>query len=490
MYEENSSYSDETNLTGEKDVRQAAYPAPLLSLGNELGRYPQDSPTIEPISNTKQPFTTLGGFSATEVAPAGSSITYILTSNNGATWYWYNAGWQLSNLTAEQSNFASLLNAHVGTLPSGTGEFRFRAFLQSNGASLPQLDNVFLNYAMGEFSLLQVSGPNTDIYQRRSAIPVTVALQNFTNLTLTIVSSGLKFAHSVDGEVSANYIVLPDAGNPTMLDSNSTTQLAYHVEVGSSAPVGSTTVNAYINVTSAVQNYDLTTALTPLLWDVQDYARGSLVIQSVTSPFSSVAHGQSKIPVAMQIVNSSKISLTLNAATLVFSPLATGFAWAPAPGNPTLLNAESSGILNFLVEVSGLAPLGVTRVDATLAAHDPFVNFNLTGAASTLNWTVFKSKNEFYPVRPTLFKTKSMEYVTFIVEISQDVETTLELYNMAGERVCELMQGRPGIGRHELKWYGDNGSVGRRGKAVASGVYVAILKSGSFQKKQKMIVLR
>jgi hypothetical protein len=64
--------------------------------------------------------------------------------------------------------------------------------------------------------------------------------------------------------------------------------------------------------------------------------------------------------------------------------------------------------------------------------------------------------------------------------------TTLEIFNVAGQRVRTLVNGRQPANYYAVSWDGSND----RGKPVANGVYFYRLKSGEFSDTKKMIVVR
>jgi subtilisin family serine protease len=63
---------------------------------------------------------------------------------------------------------------------------------------------------------------------------------------------------------------------------------------------------------------------------------------------------------------------------------------------------------------------------------------------------------------------------------------TLRIYNLLGQQVRTLVDGRPGPGLHRVRWDGRD----RNGRQAASGVYFYRLQCGSFARTHKMVLLR
>ncbi|MBN1595892.1 T9SS type A sorting domain-containing protein, partial [candidate division FCPU426 bacterium] len=99
----------------------------------------------------------------------------------------------------------------------------------------------------------------------------------------------------------------------------------------------------------------------------------------------------------------------------------------------------------------------------------------------------FNSLRQNYPNPLRLAKG---DFTTLEYFVREDVDISIKIYNLAGELVCDLYSGRPGIGRHAVYWYGDNGSQEKRGKTVGSGVYIAVFQSGEYKEMKKVVVIR
>jgi len=103
--------------------------------------YPTDSPNIYP--NTSFSANGLDHWdSFTETAAKnGGEIYYQLSDDNGAAWqYWNGSSWV--TVGGSDYNTASVVNANIRSFPAANEQIKFRAFLESDGAQLVQLDNI------------------------------------------------------------------------------------------------------------------------------------------------------------------------------------------------------------------------------------------------------------------------------------------------------------------------------------------------------------
>jgi hypothetical protein len=149
---ENASVSAELGLcysaTGRVDdyrVRKYAATEPTASLGAETGLYDNGSPTIYSKSTVSQNFTSLSAFSETAIKNGGE-IKYQLSNNGGTTWYWHNGTWQVAADNYAQTNTAAQVNTNIASFPVGNGKLCFRAYLNSSGSQLVQLDSINVTY--------------------------------------------------------------------------------------------------------------------------------------------------------------------------------------------------------------------------------------------------------------------------------------------------------------------------------------------------------
>lgn len=73
-----------------------------------------------------------------------------------------------------------------------------------------------------------------------------------------------------------------------------------------------------------------------------------------------------------------------------------------------------------------------------------------------------------------------------LFDLPEAGEARLSVYNLAGQRVVELVRGRREAGTHRVSWDGRDASGG----ALASGVYLVRLTAGSWIGTEKLLLLR
>ncbi len=135
-------------ITGYYDdwiIRQYNSPEPSTSVASETTLYSTTNPAVNPISSKAQAFTSLSGFSET-ATKNGGQIKYQISNDSGTTWYWYNSGWTTTVSGYTEANTAADINTNISTFPVGSKSFLFKAYLNSDGSQLVQLDSVDLTY--------------------------------------------------------------------------------------------------------------------------------------------------------------------------------------------------------------------------------------------------------------------------------------------------------------------------------------------------------
>jgi hypothetical protein len=94
------------------------------------------------------------------------------------------------------------------------------------------------------------------------------------------------------------------------------------------------------------------------------------------------------------------------------------------------------------------------------------------------------TESKVYPCCPNPFNPCNGQPAAIVYDIAADGNATLEVYNMAGEKVAVLVNGFRKKGYHHIHWNGGNGSFDARdGQLVGgpnrlgSGIYVVVLQS-------------
>ena len=108
-------------------------------------RYSTTLPTIRPSSSfSPSPWANWTGFSES-ATKNGGEIYYQLSNDGGSTWYYWNGD---SWAEAGVSDYNTILdiNSHIKTFGEGSGDFTWKAFLESNGGQQVVITSITLTY--------------------------------------------------------------------------------------------------------------------------------------------------------------------------------------------------------------------------------------------------------------------------------------------------------------------------------------------------------
>jgi hypothetical protein len=219
--------------------------------------------------------------------------------------------------------------------------------------------------------------------------------------------------------------------------------------------------------------------------------QGALNLDQVNSTSIQVYRGQNSIPVTMQVRNTSLMPVTITATTLNFNGASSSeFTVISDPGNPQVVPGQASFSMQFAVNISKNAPLGSVVIDGRVVGTSGGREMSTTGASQTSTWEILEPVNQLRQNYPNPLRLSRKNFTTIEYTLQDDVASTLKVYNLAGELVAVLVDGSPGVGKHVVQWYGDNGNPGQRGKTVGSGVYLVVLQSGGYKEIKKVVVIR
>ena len=109
-------------------------------------KYDTNSPFITPNTAFNYTWEELSSFSETLGAGNEWNITYQISKNNGATWYYWNgSSWQTTTNGVIDSNSATDINSNISSFNAvawGTDQFTWRAYLNSNGSQKVEIDDI------------------------------------------------------------------------------------------------------------------------------------------------------------------------------------------------------------------------------------------------------------------------------------------------------------------------------------------------------------
>lgn len=96
--------------------------------------------------------------------------------------------------------------------------------------------------------------------------------------------------------------------------------------------------------------------------------------------------------------------------------------------------------------------------------------------------TTLPKQLQLLPAYPNPFNaTINIEF-----ELIRSNDISLKIFNILGEQIVVLQEGRTLPGRYETHWNGIDGD----GRAVSSGIYIVLLQAGSISRQQKIILVR
>jgi hypothetical protein len=110
--------------------------------------YATDAPNIYPTASASVPGITSWASFSENSTKNGGEIYYQISNDNGSTWqYWNGSAWTVTASTATSSaNIATDINTNIGSFTIVNAQIKFRAFLESDGTQLVQLDNLNIGF--------------------------------------------------------------------------------------------------------------------------------------------------------------------------------------------------------------------------------------------------------------------------------------------------------------------------------------------------------
>ncbi len=156
--------------------------------GNSIG-YSTARPTVSPTSSYDS--TRVDNWASfTETATKnGGEIYYQLSNDSGTNWrYWDGAAWSVTTNTSNY-NTAAVVNTNIANFPTSSPSITFRAYLESDGSQLVQLDDVAVSCNAFQMELGTVSTDENWVTVNTTNTfmnPVVVATNEFANNTESI----------------------------------------------------------------------------------------------------------------------------------------------------------------------------------------------------------------------------------------------------------------------------------------------------------------
>ncbi len=128
---------------------------------------------------------------------------------------------------------------------------------------------------------------------------------------------------------------------------------------------------------------------------------------------------------------------------------------------------------------TGLHAIGVTCVYTTGESDPIETEFEWQGTSGS---DIVPVNDTFAEIYPNPFNPST----TFKFGIAQEERVVLEIFNLRGQLVQRMDQGRVNAGWHEVTWNGTD----MNNRSVGSGIFLVRLKAGSYSEVKKAIMLK
>ena len=135
------------------------------------------------------------------------------------------------------------------------------------------------------------------------------------------------------------------------------------------------------------------------------------------------------------------------------------------------------------------------RIDDYDAARHPIevetfarLNQDMVVVAEAQAFRLYSGQNPSQPVlqqnSPNPFNASTV--IPFTLPEDGRARVRLDIFNLAGQQVRQLVDGSFGVGSHQVSWDGKDD----QGRDVATGVYVYRLQVGNTAQTREMVMLR
>lgn len=150
-------------------------------------------------------------------------------------------------------------------------------------------------------------------------------------------------------------------------------------------------------------------------------------------------------------------------------------AAVPLSGSGTLVEIE------FKAQLEATELRRAVQIVQVAANDEPL---HVTAVAEQSNPALVPEMLQLYPNYPNPFNQETV--LQFSVPQAQASAVSLIIYNIRGQRVRTLQNGKMVAGEHQMRWDGR----GDNGQLLPSGDYFCVLRSGSERAMQKVVLLR
>ena len=106
-----------------------------------------------------------------------------------------------------------------------------------------------------------------------------------------------------------------------------------------------------------------------------------------------------------------------------------------------------------------------------------------------VNWDGTESDNLLIPIANALYQNSPNPFnpqTRIRFDLKENAPVSLEIYNMKGQKVKQLINSQISAGQHSAIWNGKDDND----KTVSSGIYFYKFKTGNYQATKKMLLLK
>lgn len=245
-----------------------------------------------------------------------------------------------------------------------------------------------------ELTITSTNTSPTTVSRGETGILVEMTVHNAGTQRAVINNVGLRFTGSADR--TSEYNVIPDAGNPTVIDPGDSEVFRFLVDVALNATVEHIEIGGFVEGEDYYSGNPISdyTVDSPDSWDVLPDA--SLVIDSIVTAPTEVYLGQQNIQVTMNVSNPGAHDATIDSAGLTFTGAGdrtSDYIVTPDPTNPGTVPAGGNTSLQFSVDVKPNAHTELITIDGTISGTDAFNGNPCSDDSATVtdSWQVLAS---------------------------------------------------------------------------------------------------
>jgi flagellar hook assembly protein FlgD len=143
-------------------------------------------------------------------------------------------------------------------------------------------------------------------------------------------------------------------------------------------------------------------------------------------------------------------------------------------------NAAPGTKINFMLQ--NVVANDAQGAAMPLSPQSAALTIGRTTAVDFTEETGLPASYRLHPNHPNPFKASTL----IRYEIAQAGQVMLQIYNLAGQEILQLVNEAQQPGRYQINWNGRD----HRQQTVPSGIYICRLQAGAFVQTQRLVVVR